>query len=451
MTQQISSLVYNSINPKTNSSVANIVLDPAIDLEWAVSLTGNIQGTPENVVPKYISVDNIRNGKSVTFQLANFVYSVPPFTRETQIEIPEGVQSVKFLMDVGSNIAVNVAISETPIAQNQSNQLLIQQTAVATLIYSFVTYSISSAQLVSDLNKTVRFTGMGGAVAYQLLPISGTPVPNGWFQYFRNDGLFPVNLQPSGGDVINGFIAGAARIVPPGYAVTLQSDGIQWYVEDDPQENAVIGIAASSVQSLQHGRNSLILFVPAANIDYTLMPALGAGVGQGWTQRLQNLSAFTVTIRPVGADNIQNGVWNSANPLVLNPGDSITLNNAGGPVWWITGTITSISTNIVIVNNAITTVNHNLGKKPNIVRQTLICVNASNGWVPGDVVYGAFQGDGGNGNNANVWELPSATQLIYHQVFTATGGSLLPTKAGGASFQANNPNWAIRLEMVAEW
>lgn len=269
MAQLIPSLVYQAISPKSNKGIATVVLDPSVDLVWNVKLLGSVQGLPDNVNPKFISVNNIAGNVNVSTKLGAFIYQTPPFTRETTINIPDGIQDVSFQFDNGALQPVTVYISEDRIADNINNQLLINQTAAKTLVYQYTTITTSGNQLNTSGNTQINFVPViGPSINYNLLDIAGAPIDNGFLQFIQNEGSFPVNVIPFGAQTINrgslatypGFSAASPMILNPGDSGILTSDGTQWFFRGGLSwisAEIAIAAAAQSIQAHSMGKKPI--------------------------------------------------------------------------------------------------------------------------------------------------------------------------------------------------
>lgn len=262
MAQQIPSLVYQAISPKSNKGIATVILDPTIDLVWNVKLIGSVQDSPVNVEPKFISVNNIAGNVNVSTKLGAFTYQTPPFTRETTISIPDGIQDATFQFDNGALQPVTVYISEDRIADNINNQLLIQKTAAKTLVYQYTTITTSGNQLNTSGNTQINFVPVVGAINYNLLDIAGAPVDNGFLQFIQNEGSFPVSIIPFGAQTINrgslanfpGFSAASPMVLNPGDSGILTCDGSQWFFRGGLSfVGAEISIVAATQTIQAHG------------------------------------------------------------------------------------------------------------------------------------------------------------------------------------------------------
>lgn len=250
MTQQISNLAYLPVTADGLKSAAVVVCDVAIDSTWAINLLGTVQGTARNVAPKFITIDNIDNSKSVTVTLGNFTFTTPPFLRENYT-VPDGVTTCNIIVQTG---AVNVTISEVQLAPDATNQLLVQTTAVKTLIYQYRYYTGGTIyQSVDDQNSQVVFAGPISA-DYILLPIFGGAIGNGWFQYVRNTGTGTVQIYPIGVDTLNDVFNNISPIVlQPGDSGILSSDGVQWYYVGTSGFRWYISLTGTGVISTPHG------------------------------------------------------------------------------------------------------------------------------------------------------------------------------------------------------
>lgn len=279
MTQLISSLTYNAIGPKSNKGIATLILDPTIDLVWQVKLLGAVQGSSENVNPKWVSVDNIAGAVGITTKLGFYAYQTPPFQRETSFVIPDGMQECTFTFELGAITPVTVYISEDKIADSMSNQLLVQQTAAKTLVYQFVNVTATQNQQLNSGNSQINFVPVVAAITYNLLDIAGAPVDNGFLQFVQNTGAFPVTLLPFGAQTINagvsnpnliGWNAGRPMVLNPGDSGILTSDGSNWFYRGDVTfDSPEIPLTDSLVMIANHGLGKIpdtIVFIMRCKI-----------------------------------------------------------------------------------------------------------------------------------------------------------------------------------------
>lgn len=193
-------------------------------------VTAQASSQDTKIVPTLLTIDNLHNNGTVTVNFGTYNFSVPPFQRE-KFSLPDSATKVSIAN--GATIGtVNAWFSDMPLADSQSNNLLIQQTAAATLTYQYQTYSVTTAQQTTDLNKSILFAGQVAPINYNLQAIAGN-VGNGWLQYVNNQGGFAVSIVPSGADTINGvFTAGSPLVLNPGDSGILTSDGAgNWYYQ----------------------------------------------------------------------------------------------------------------------------------------------------------------------------------------------------------------------------
>lgn len=256
MTKVVQSLVYQPTSSENQKGVTSVTVDGVLDTSWLIKIAGNVQGTPRNVVPKFLTVDNIANNANIVVRLGAFIYTVPPYNREV-FSIPTGLDAVAFTLPSAS-VSFLATLSEEQLAGNNQNQLLTQQTAAATLVYTYQTYTAFPAnQQLTDLNKTVQFVKPGaGTGAYNLLSIA-SGISNGWIQFIRNDSTVAADIQivPSGADTINGvFDAAHPLVLKPGDSGILSSSGTQWYFSGNISfESAEVAITAAALNTLAHG------------------------------------------------------------------------------------------------------------------------------------------------------------------------------------------------------
>ena len=214
---------------QASAYAASLQLNATTDLIWRINCNTTVLANDgHTIVPHFMVVDNILNGANSTVTFGPFTFVVAAYQRQT-FTLPDNTQLIQFTLTSGLTI---VTFSEMDVKADSQNSLLIQQTAVKTLIYSFVPYNSNQAQLASDLNTTTNFKPVAADIQYTLLPISTTPVSNGWLQFIKNNGTKKTSIVPNGGDTINGvFTAGAPIVLNPGDTGILQSDGTQWYYQ----------------------------------------------------------------------------------------------------------------------------------------------------------------------------------------------------------------------------
>lgn len=240
MTKTIQNLIYSDLGTSDGNRIAGVKVETAIDTLWVINLKGNAANTDEaaNVNPKWVLVDNIGNNGFVTVTMGSFTIQIPSFQRES-IAIPSGTTNVQIQAFVGN---VTVTVSEARLADNQSNNLLIQQTAVKTLIYGFRKFFTSTNQTVDDLNHSTEFAQLAGAFCeYKLMNIASGLVGDGWFQYINNTGNVDLYVNAFSPIVVNNAsqwypgkftgLSGTGVRILPGESGYLRSDGAQWYLD----------------------------------------------------------------------------------------------------------------------------------------------------------------------------------------------------------------------------
>lgn len=228
--QVINALSYQPLGTDGGNNVAYVAVDASVASLWDISLIGTPSGndSARNIVPQFILVDNLANNQNATISFGTVSLTVPAFERES-IPIPSGVRNISVSVYVG---VTNIYISEQLLANDQNNSLLIQQTAVKTMIYSFVSYNGNATQQTSDQNSSITFSP-NAAMTYTLLPISTTPIGNGWFQFLYNESIYNVTIKPAGPDIIDfgGTVwsNAAPLVLAPGASGYLANDGVYWH------------------------------------------------------------------------------------------------------------------------------------------------------------------------------------------------------------------------------
>lgn len=255
MTQTISSLNWQPTAPSSNERVAIVKCDSAIDLNWQINILGNVSDNPFNVDPKYLTVDNLANGSIVNVGFGPYLFTTPAFQRETY-EIPNGTRLASILLSKGT---VNVYLGSSKPANDISNNLLVQQTSVKTLIYGFNVYGADQPMQIADQNSNVLFNPSVADMTYSLANIPNLPVGNGWFQFIRNLGTKKVTILPFGGQFINGVFTNAAPLVlRPGDSGNLSSDGSNWFFQGEYSfESAEQALANNVVLNIPHGMGQI--------------------------------------------------------------------------------------------------------------------------------------------------------------------------------------------------
>lgn len=444
MTKNVNNLNWRSTGKDGTKWVGLVTADSVVDNNWEISITGNIQNSDYNISPRFLTIDNLANNGTVTIDFGSYQFSVPPFQREP-FDIPDGLRRVKVTVTVG---AVNCWFSEEKIAQDQSNNLLVQQTAALTLIYTFVGYNANQSQLVSDLNKSILFAPTAANMTYALLPIT-TPVSNGWLEFIDNFGTKTITLAPNGIDTItyNGIVytAGSPLVLAPGASGYLRSDGTKWYFAGTAGKSLLLKTVAATTSQGAQDDGVKIIFNSAAAINWSLL-GIVASTGPYWSQYVQNIGAGAVSILANGADTI-NGVFTSAIPLILNKGDSGLL-STDGTSWYFQGSTHFESAQIALAPSFNTTQNHLLGKKPDLISVVLQCTTANLGYAIGDEVEPPYYDQGTIGNGTAYWK--SATQ--FGCVITGGGPIMaIPNKGTGTVANITNTSWRVILRAFTNW
>lgn len=234
---QLPTLRYVPAGPKGLNWVAQFNVTPGdtsqVDLRTAVS------DNSRAIDPNWLAVDNSRNEGYCVVAFPTYQVTILPYQREV-IEILDGVNTVAITPQAPTVGLTLVQVSEQRLQADQSNNLLIQQTALTTLQFPFVTYTGSVAQNVPDDNNHVVQFIPATPMNYTLA--SPAAAGNGWISYLRNDSTIigPVTIAtvtlalPLGVSLIceGGIFTQALPFrLYPGESGILHCDGSTWYLE----------------------------------------------------------------------------------------------------------------------------------------------------------------------------------------------------------------------------
>lgn len=219
-------LQWQPSGPRAKTYVASMTLAAANT--YIIGLRNAVyQASDREPLAQFVTIDNVANNQYVTINVGAYSFSVPPFMRD-DFMLP--VQLDTLSISVGSAGTVNVYFSEEKLSNQVSNNLLVQSTAVKTLLFPFTNITVSTAQATTDTNTSVNFAPTVADISYTLLaPVTAG---NGWLQYVYNLGSKNVLITPPIGVTINGIWTNASPLtLKPGQAGTIQCDGLNWYFE----------------------------------------------------------------------------------------------------------------------------------------------------------------------------------------------------------------------------
>lgn len=236
MATNIQSIVWTPLGTDGSNRVATLILDANVDTLFNINNSGTGTGddSATNVLANWLLIDNIKNNGYVTVTLGNFTIQVPPYQRES-IGIPSGTRLIAIQLFTG---VIGVTLSEARLVDNQSNALLVSQTSVKTLIYSYLYYNTTTAQVISDGNSSILFTPTASNMEYDLLNVLGGGVGNGFYIRVQNGGTKLVTIRPDAADTINSplvaqYTNSNPLILIPGDSGVLTSDGFKWFYVAD--------------------------------------------------------------------------------------------------------------------------------------------------------------------------------------------------------------------------
>lgn len=219
----IPSVQYEPVGPQGENWAAQLSL--AVGNTYTVGLQNNVADNSRAIQIAFATIDNIASKETVTLILGNQQWTIPPFTRET-FSLPRNLTSLKVI--VGSDAGIVLTIAETRLAADQTNQLRVQQTAAATLLYPYGTpIAANAVQNITEVNSTTLFLPVIGNITYTL--ILGSVAGNGWIQYLENFGTKDVAITLTAPNTLNGVAA--AITLRPGDTAILHSDGSNWFLD----------------------------------------------------------------------------------------------------------------------------------------------------------------------------------------------------------------------------
>lgn len=440
MAHAVQTLDWQFTNDDTTGYVALVPVDSAVDTTWNIAITTAVQRGDRPIVPKWVTIDNISNNGIVTILYGPLSFSVPQFQR-LSFQLPLNTRSVQIISTVG---VVNVWFSEKQVAADVLNQLLVSQTAVKTVIYGYLTYSLTTAQSAADQNAETLFKPTLGNINYNLLPITPTPIANGWLQYIKNEGTKKLTIIPNGADLVTyknfDFTSASALTLRPGEFGILTCDGTKWHFEGNAFYFTGINVGVSIGQALTNNTLNLI-FTNAAPATYSLLSLATTNIA--YYIPIGNYGTSTVTIQPNGADTI-NGLFTAANPLVLRPGDGGVL-STDGVGWFYVGSQSYESAELAIVSGAVSsgTFAHGLFKKPTNAKTVLRCKTAELNYAVSDELdFGLIAYWNGANINSSLVMVVDATNIYY-----ATQGGVLqyaiPDKNLGGMANITPARWKL--------
>ena len=407
MSVAVSSLNWNISDP--TNAIATVSCDFGASLEYVIDLSGAVQRSPANVVPKFLTVDNLANSGYVTVTIGPYVWRISAYQRET-LSLPVNATSVFVDGTVGTAI---LYFSQTQANLPSSvDMLAVQKDALGVTKFPFTTYTAAYvAQITGDFAEQINCVPVGADMTYALLPIATQPVDNGAFLFLYNNGTKRVLVTPKGADTINTvFTVASPLILYPGDMGFLSCDGAQWFFTFWKREAVSVDITAAATTGTANDIGRLLRFSSTTIVcAYDLAAAANFDNGEGFAVDVTGTE--TAEIVPNGADTI-NGFWTAANPLTLRPGDHGRLFIDDSGQWRYSGSLTFESAEFSFARGATATLTHNLSVKPWQVELWLRCKNAEDGYNPGDEIP---QDASYNSTYAYMPSalVASATQIVY--------------------------------------
>lgn len=413
MAKYVDSLDWQPTNPSNNDFAASVICAGAIDTTWQIRPVGSVNYGDYTPVARFMVVDNIPYEKTVSVSFGPFAFIVPPYTRK-QFRVPEGIQLVTIAVD--PTAAPTVWFTETDYYPDNSNDLAIQQAALASFSFPLIVITAPAAQSASHRNAQLAFVGSSTPLTYSLFPIATTPVPNGWLSFIEVQGGQPVSIVPALLDTINqGYYTTAAPLVlRPGDSGWLGCDGNSWFFSSVPF--AATTRVTTNLAMNPYNLNDDLVFMASGNVDYTLLAQSALRYAPKQRQIITNKGSGTVTlVMPNGADSVNNGRWTQSNPLILSPGDWIWLMN-DGLTWQATGQITKFTaqTSVNIAAGTPVATTHNMGAKPDLVDMYLICTTASDVFAVDDVIEASPTQSIVPDSNRALGYFSSSTQFVFN-------------------------------------
>ena len=284
----------------SNQYVATFQINGTADQNWNVPLNStNVNAADRAIKPRFLTVDNIFNGVPVSATFGPFTFSTPAYQRLT-FTLPDNTSSVQLNLASG---VTNIVVSESNVNPDVTNNLLVQQTAVKTLIYRYNTYNVTTNQSADDLNTNTNFAHVVADMQFNLLSIAGDGVGNGWTQWIKNTGTKNVQIFPNGGDLINGFFSAATPLtLSPGDGGLLTSDGANWYFAGKLSiKTATIALNNSVTASVTHNFGKrpellrIVLTCLAANNGYAVGDTIEFSMGAANSAGASGITPFSNT------------------------------------------------------------------------------------------------------------------------------------------------------------
>lgn len=221
-----------------------------------------------------------------------------------------------------------------------------------------------------------------------------------------------------------------------------------------PLSIPVVQYTTSKVQLSSDDAYRIVYAPAAADAIYDFIDTTGGSVQNGFFSEIQNLGPKKLTLRPSGAQTINNFFTNAA-PLVLLPGQSGTLVSDGSNWFW-DGEIVKDSSAVTLANfmaGVASTFAHNLPTKPKTFELWARCKVSEANYAIGDEIVpfpmqyqaGTIYGGGGI-VGAPVTKYSDATN-----VYTRRDGNLFlvaNNKTSGAQFQLTSASWDVFFRCV---
>lgn len=426
--QTIRNLIYK---PTANNSdyVAQQLCNGTVDAVWQIYPIGSIDGSADPINPNFVTIDNLVNGTTVTIQFGPYSWVVPSYSRKSfRLPIPTNVATIT----LQGTTTCNVLFVENPnFSPDDQNFLAIQQAARGVALFPFVQYNaVNSAQQVTDANSVVEFIGVAINIVYTLLDITGSgKVLNGWFQFVANQGNKPVNITPFGGDTVNGIFNNANPFTLfPGEWGTLHSDGTQWFVKVFGQKLPSISHTNFSTTQTPSDLFKRLNFSSGTGQSYNLLSS--TIFTNGDRLRIVNSGTNVVAVVPNGVEKIS-GIFTSAAPLNLYPGDTVELLIDDTGTWAVNGEISWQSADLVWGESFSTNTLHGMGGIPQNVTAWVRCINPEINYLAGDV-FKLGVGTASTTNNGGQHVIsPNAAGVFW--TISNSAGIRLPNKTTAAS------------------
>ena len=200
-----------------------------------------------------------------------------------------------------------------------------------------------------------------------------------------------------------------------------------------------ITIIASRGQLTSDGNHSLIMSGGAV-INYSLQQANTISNGY-YNPVIVNRGSNIAAILPFAGDTI-NGLYTTANSLVLSPGDSVTL-GCDGTTWWAEGEITYVSPVWPLATVAAYSQPHTLRQKPYRIELFLRCLTAEGGYAVGDEIPYSPEAAHGQASISNFVGFAADAANIYFNRPTWNGVLTLANKSANSYFSLTPANWGF--------